>query len=67
MELWLKTSRLSNFADDTTTGNSGKNKEEIKKRLIEDANNVLNFMASNGLVANKSKTEFLMLNGKKEN
>ncbi len=66
MELWLKTSRLSNFADDTTTGNSGKNKEEIKKRLIEDANNVLNFMASNGLVANKSKTEFLMLNEKKK-
>jgi hypothetical protein len=66
MELWLKTSRLSNFADDTTSGNSGQNKEEIINRLIEDVKNVLNFMASNGLVANKSTTEFLMLNEKRK-
>jgi hypothetical protein len=67
MELWLKTSKLSNFADDTTTGNSGKNKEEIKLKLTDDAGSVLNFMASNGLVANASKTEFLFLNEKVSN
>ena len=62
MELWLKTSSLFNFADDTTTDNKSKNKEEIRTRLEEDALNVLDFMASNGLVANKAKTEFLLLN-----
>ena len=64
MELWLKTSGAFNFADDTTTDNKGNNKEEIKTRLEKDAVNVLEFMASNGLVANKSKTEFLLLNEK---
>ena len=56
MELWLKTSSLFNFADDTTTDNKSKNKEEIRTRLEEDALNVLDFMESNGLVANKAKT-----------
>ena len=64
MELWLKTSSLFNFADDTTTDNKSKDKDEIKTRLEEDANNVLEFMASNGLVANQGKTEFLLLNEK---
>ena len=64
MELWLKSSKLFNFADDTTTDNKGKNKEDIQSRLEEDALNVLGFMASNGLVANQTKTEFLLLNEK---
>ena len=34
--------------------------------LEEDANNLLNFMAANGLVANPSKTAFILLNAKKE-
>ena len=62
MELWLRTSKLFNFADDTTTDNKGKTKEEIKERLEQDATHVLEFMASNGLVANQTKTEFLLLN-----
>ena len=64
MEFWLKTSKLTNFADDTTTVNKGKCKLEIKKGLEDDAAVVLDFMASNGLVANKLKTEFLVLNEK---
>ena len=64
MELWLKTSKLTNYADDTTTGNKSKSNLEIKLGLEEDAINVLNFMASNGLIANKAKTEFLLLNEK---
>ena len=67
MELWLKTSKLFNFADDTTTDNKGKSLMEIKNRLEEDARNVLAYMASNGLVANQSKTEFLVLNSKEKN
>jgi retron-type reverse transcriptase len=65
MEMWLKSSSLFNFADDTTTDNKSKCKKAIKDRLEEDAVNILNFMASNGLVANKTKTEFLVLNEKK--
>ena len=64
MELWLKTSKLFNFADDTTTDGKGIAKEEIRANLQEDATNILNFMASNGLVANQGKTEFLLLNDK---
>ena len=64
MELWLKTSKLTNYADDTTTDNKSKCIVEIKTRLEEDAINVLDFMASNGLIANQAKTEFLLLNDK---
>ena len=64
MELWLKTSSLFNFADDTTTDSRSKIKEEIRIRLEEDAQNVLEFMATNELVANQGKTEFLLLNEK---
>ena len=53
---------LFNFADDTTTDKSGVEALEIKKNLEEDAIRVLELMASNGLVANQSKTEFLLLN-----
>ena len=64
MELWLQTSSLFNFADDTTTDSRSKIKEEIWIRLEEDAQNVLEFMATNELVANQGKTEFLLLNEK---
>ena len=42
-------------------------KAEIKQRLEEDANQVLQFMASNGLIANQAKTEFMVLNEKDKN
>ena len=64
MEMWLKESTLTNFADDTTTGSKGNDPKIIKANLEEDAKNVLSFMTSNGLVANKAKTEFLVLNEK---
>ena len=65
LEFWLSTSRAFNFADDTTTDNKSKDKNEVRSKLEVDAKNVLSFMASNGLVANQSKTEFLLLNEKK--
>ena len=34
------------------------------ENLEEDATNILQFMVSNGLVANSSKTEFMLLNSK---
>ena len=59
-----KNSKLTNFADDTETHCSSKDKDEVKNFLEEDAINILKFMASNGLVANQTKTELLILNEK---
>ena len=67
MELWLKNSKLHNFADDTTTDTKGKDEQKIKADLEEDSRFVLQFMASNGLIANKAKTEFLALNVRNKN
>ena len=64
MELWLENSSFFNFADDTTTDCKGDRIEEIKDKLEGDAKNILAFMASNGLIANETKTEFLLLNEK---
>ena len=58
MELWLNNSKLFNFADDTTTYTTSKEARQIKDSLEEDANQVLKFMDSNGLIANEAKTEF---------
>ena len=65
MEMWLKNSKLTNFADDTETHCSSKSKIEVKSFLEEDAIiSILKFMASNGLVANQMKTKLLILNEK---
>ena len=53
-------SKLFNYADDSTSDNKGKNSSEIIKALEEDARRILEFMASNGLIANKEKTVIAM-------
>ena len=45
-----------------TTRTSAKTLEELIMKMEEDASNVLSFMASNGLVANASRTSFVVLN-----
>ena len=62
---WLTHSTAPTYADDTTTGTSSTTVEETITLLEEDANMVLRYMASNGLVANTNKTSFLLLNSKK--
>ena len=62
LESWLKWSAAKTYADDTTTRTSAKNIQVMIKRMEEDAANVLAYMASNGLVANASKTSLLILN-----
>ena len=62
MEFWLNWSVAKTYADDTTTRTSAKNIQEMIKRMEEDAANVLAYMASNGLVANASKTSLVILN-----
>ena len=64
LECWLKHSSAPTYADDTTTGTSTNSALETIVKMEEDADRVLKFMASNGLVANADKTTFLMLNCK---
>ena len=64
LEDWLEFARSLTYADDTSTGVSAISMEEVIKKLEIDAVNVLKFMASNGLVANASKTTLIFLNAK---
>jgi hypothetical protein len=64
LEDWIAHCVAYTYADDTSTSCNGKTDEEVIKKLEEDAENVLKFMASNGLVANPTKTVFMMLNSK---
>ena len=63
---WLSHSTAPTYADDTSTGTSGTTVEDVLKKMEEDADQVLRYMASNGLVANPNKTSFLMLNHKQK-
>ena len=64
LEEWVKHSKLLNYADDTSSSHSGQEQTTVIKNLEEDATNILQFMASNGLVANPSKTEYMLLNSR---
>ena len=65
-EFWLKWSVAKTYADDTMTRTTAKNKEELIRRMEEDACNILKYMASNGLIANANKTSLVILNLKKK-
>ena len=57
-----KHSSALTYADDTRSSVKDKRIEELVWKLEEVAINVLKFMASNGMVANPSKTTLLILN-----
>ena len=57
---------MHSYAGDTSSSVKGKTIEEVIWKLEEDAEQVLKFMASNGLVANPSKTTLMILNHKVE-
>ena len=59
LEDWLDGSDSITYADDTTTFTSGPDLGEIISRMEKDAENVLKYMASNGLIANRNKTSLL--------
>ena len=64
MEAWIKHSSIYTYADDTSSSCQDQTETDVIKKLEEDAAEILKFMASNGLVANSSKTVFMMLNSK---
>jgi len=66
MEEWVKHSCIFNYADDTESSCKDKDEQVVLRKLEEDATNILEFMASNGLVANPTKTVFMMLNNKRK-
>jgi hypothetical protein len=66
LEDWLQYAISLTYADDTSTSVNGKSIEDVLRKLQIDAKNVLNFMASNGLFANPSKTNFIVINDKED-
>ena len=66
MEEWitLYTLTIYTYTDDTSSSCQDRVEQVVIKQLEEDAESILEFMASNGLVANPSKTVFMMLNSK---
>jgi hypothetical protein len=55
-----------NYADDTSSTFAHKTLEPVLNSLQDDADAILKFMASNGLVANQKKTVFMLLNYKNQ-
>ena len=66
LEEWTKKSTIFSYADDTSSSCKAKTVEEVVRMLEEDAEQILKFMASNGLVANPTKTTLLVLNNRME-
>jgi hypothetical protein len=64
MEEWITHSCIYTYADDTSSSCQDSVEQVVIKQLEEDAKSILEFMALNGLVANPSKTVFMMLNNK---
>ena len=64
MEQWLEHAKAFTYADDSTTSVEDEKVDIVLDKLKKDGQNVLKFMASNGLVANPSKTVFLLLGNK---
>jgi retron-type reverse transcriptase len=52
---WLEFASAVTYADDTSTSLSHTDLNVVKRRLEIDAVNILKFLASSGLVANKKK------------
>ncbi len=61
ISLWTQHSTIYGYADDTTASVTASSMEDLRERLEIDANNILTFMASNGLCANPAKTGLLVM------
>jgi hypothetical protein len=63
--LWVRKASVFGYADDTSSSTSNSCLHTAIKDLEEDANNILDFMASNYLQANPDKMGFLIIREKK--
>jgi hypothetical protein len=64
MEEWMTHSSIYTYADNTSSSCQDSVEQVVIKQLEEDAKSILELMASNGLLANPSKTVFMMLKQK---
>ena len=60
IELWVEFADVFGYADDTSTVVGDVDEEEALKKLQKESNNILDFMNSNGLIANPEKTGLLI-------
>ena len=65
ISLWTESLVLS-YADDTTATVSGFNFEELKKMCEKEAQNILDYMATNELKANDDKTAIIVIRKQKD-
>ena len=65
LELWVRDSVVSGYADDTATFVSDESDDTVIHKLEADAKRILGFMASNFLSANADKTGFLFIEKKR--
>ena len=66
MEEWTKNLTIFSYADDTSSSTQGENRAEVVSKLGEDGEESLKYMASNGLVANPTKTTLLIMKNKEQ-
>ena len=59
LDLWTENSTLSNFADDTQSTIVRENRKKLLETASREANCVINFFRSNGLVNNADKAAVL--------
>ena len=60
LPMWVNGGHIQGYADDTMHFISAKTREEVIKGLEKGATNILGYFASNELVANPTKTAFLL-------
>ena len=65
--LFVSSSNLSNYADDSTLYTSGYNLEEVKQVLLNDLNKVTEWFFENYMVLNVGKYHFMFLGKNTEN
>ena len=63
---WTKYAIIAGFADDNSATVTGESQSEVVTKLESDALDILRFMASNKLLANESKTTFMMFGRRNE-
>ena len=66
LQYWVQKAKIFNYADDTTSGCSAKQLAKVLEDLEADADIIIKYMASNGLMANKKKTVFMLINNKEQ-
>ena len=64
LPLWTGEAQISGYADDTSASVSASNWEDLKKGLQTTCEEVINYMALNGLKANPTKTGLLVMRPK---